>query len=117
MINMWRLKIGNDIVEHHLANWADWHKHSSNGLGYPTKAAVAMGGGQSVSGVFEELCEDADRCSSEIVEALVNDLAQDQKNAIYHRWLGCVIRVRDQVKSLADAYDVLAVKISSRGLI
>lgn len=109
--------MGFEIVEHHLENWANWHRKSSNKLGYPTKALVASCGGQSISGVFEELCNEADRHSAEVMETLVNDLAQDQKSAIYHHWLGCVIRVRNQSKSLQDAYDTLSVKIIRKGLI
>lgn len=106
-----------ELVERHLENWADWHKHSSTNLGYPRRAMVACGGGQSVSNVFEEMCEDADRCAAEIMEALINDLATDQKSAIYHHWLGCVIRVRDQIKSLQSAYDELLIKMRVRGLV
>lgn len=105
------------IVERHLENWSEWHRRSSNNLGYPKRAIVACGGGQSVSGVFEEMCEDADRRAAEIMEVLVNDLSIDQKSAIHHHWLGCVIRVRNQEKSLSDAYTVLEIKISARGLI
>lgn len=105
------------LVERHLENWSNWHRHSSNNLGYPKRAMVACGGGQSVSNVFEEMCEDADRYAAEIMDALVNDLAIDQKSAIFHHWLGCVIRVRNQEKSLADAYGVLIVKIGARGLV
>lgn len=106
----------NELVERHLDNWASWHRSSTTNLGYPKRAMVASGGGQSVSGIFEELCSDADRHAAEVMETLVNDLSHDQRGAIYHHWLGCVIRVRDQVQSLASAYDVLESKMSRRGL-
>ena len=105
-----------DLVARHLDNWARWHRKPSKKLGYPTKAMVALGGGQSVSGVFDEMCEDADNHAAEIIDTIVNDLKLDQKSAVYHKWLGCVIRVRDQAKSLADAYDAIDVQINMRGL-
>ena len=108
--------MGINLVERHLENWAKWHRQSSNKLGYPTKAMVALGGGQSVEGVFDEMCADVDKCAAEVIEAIVIGLAKDQQSAIYHHWLGCVIRVRDQAKSLSDAYGVMAVKINIRGL-
>ncbi|CAB4187571.1 hypothetical protein UFOVP1155_39 [uncultured Caudovirales phage] len=110
-------EIGFEHVERQLGNWADWHKADrSLNLGYPKRAMVASGGGQSVEGVFEDHCNKADRYAAEIMETLVHDLALNQRGAIYHHWLGCVIRVRDQEKSLFDGYDVLIVKIAERGL-
>lgn len=107
----------NELVTRHLDNWASWQRSSSTNLGYPKRAMVAIGGGQSVSGVFEELCSTADMHAAEVMDALVNDLAHDQRSAIHHHWLGAVIRVRNQAKSLDDAYGVLAVKMSARGLV
>lgn len=107
----------NDLVERHLDNWAEWQRTSSTNLGYPKRAMVASGCGQSVSGIFEELCCAADKHAAEVMDTLINDLALDQRSAIFHHWLGCVIRVRNQQKSLEDAYDVLIVKINGRGLV
>lgn len=106
----------NNLVERHLDNWASWHRNSSVNLGYPKRAMLAVGGGQSVEGVFEEMCSDVDRFAAEIMEALVNDLPTNQSSSIYHHWLGCSIKVRNQEQSLSDAYDTLSEKISKRGL-
>ena len=108
--------MASETVERHLANWADWQRNSSTNLGYPKRAAVAMGGGQSIEGVFQEICDSIDAHSAEVMEALVSDLPINFRSAIYHHWLGCIIRVRYQEKSLSDAYIELANKMSKRGL-
>src|SRR3989304_7394129 len=92
-------------VERHLENWSIWQRSGSiSRLGYPTKSIGISNGGQSVSGVFEEMCAECDRYAANIVDALVHDLPLDQRGAIYHQWLGCVIVVREQEKSLESAY-------------
>lgn len=108
--------MASDHVEHQLANWADWHRNSSTNLGYPTKAMVALGGGQSVEGVFEYFCECADRHAAEVMETLVNDLLITERTAVYHHWLGCKIKPDNQEQALEDAYCRLAVKMGGRGL-
>ena len=73
-------EIGFEHVERQLGNWADWHKADrSLNLGYPKRAMVASGGGQSVEGVFEDHCNKADRYAAEIMETLVHDLALSTK--------------------------------------
>lgn len=106
-----------ELVERHLDNWAAWQRAGSiSSLGYPRRAMVALGGGQSVEGVFEDMCSDCDRYAAEIMEALVHDLALHHRGVIYHRWLGCVIRVRNAEQALMDAYEILGRKITERGL-
>mgnify|MGYP001580350817 CR=1 FL=1 len=107
-----------DKIERHLANWADWHRKSSDiRLGYPSRAMVATGGGQSVEGVFEEMCEQCDRHAAEVMEALINGLADNQRIAIHYHWLGCKLRLQDHVDILAAAYTILTEKMRRRGLL
>lgn len=108
--------VGNELVTRHLANWADWQRNSSTNLGYPKRALVAMGGGQSVEGVFEECCLEADRAAAEIMDTLVHDLQLNHRSAIYRRWLGCTIIIRNAEQTLSEAYSILSTKISRRGL-
>lgn len=105
-----------EIVERQLSNWADWHRNSSTNLGYPKRAMVAVGGGQSVEGVFQEICDAIDAHSAEVMEALVIGLPIDQRSAVYCRWLGCVNRGGNQETLLDAVYVSLAAGIVKRGL-
>lgn len=105
-------------VEYNLDNWAQWHKSASQpNLGYPKKSMGIKGGGQSIEGVFEELCDRLDHYTAEVTEAIVNDLTISQRGAIWRRWLGCSIFVRNPEQTLQDAYDVLVRRMAERGLI
>lgn len=104
-------------VSRALDNWSRWMRHNPIQLGYPSKSLAILSGGQSVSGVFEEICDDLDNQSAEVMDALVHDLPLNQRGAIYRRWLHCTIIVRNHEQCLLNAYVALHEGMKNRGIL
>ena len=70
-----------------LEQWAKWMKSDDHQLGYPTKVSYIYTGGESNHDAFEIMIEVADNNNVLIVDAIIHDLPQNQKQAIYARFL------------------------------
>lgn len=71
-----------------LEDWSSWMKHDSHRLGYPSKSLGIVGGGESSYEAFDIMVEQADKKNITTINAIINSLDKEQREAIYARWLG-----------------------------
>lgn len=71
-----------------LDDWSRWMKVDKHGLGYPSSTSYFSTGGESTSEVFEDMVFKTDMNNIKIVDAVIDGLKQNQKSAIYYRFLG-----------------------------
>jgi len=71
-----------------LEDWSKWMKTDSHRLGYPSKTSYLSCGGESTSDVFEQMVNESDQNNVKIINACIDSLEKNQKQAIYYRWLG-----------------------------
>tara|TARA_R110002020_G_scaffold219343_2_gene427221 strand:- start:191 stop:514 length:324 start_codon:yes stop_codon:yes gene_type:complete len=70
-----------------LEDWSKWMKHDSHKLGYPSKSLGITSGGES-SEAFDDMVLEADSKNTKTINAIINSLPREQREAIYARWLG-----------------------------
>ena len=95
-----------------IEDWVRWHKVDDHNLGYPSKVNYLSTGGYS-SGVFEDMLEIADKKNVKTLDAIIDSLPKEQKQAIYARYLGEKEPIFYEVK-LNDAMDNLLTIASRR---
>jgi len=69
-----------------LEDWSRWMKNDSHKLGYPDKVNYMSTGGYSAN-VFDDMCDKADNDNVQTLDAIIDSLPKDQKQAIYARFL------------------------------
>lgn len=70
-----------------LEDWSRWMKADSHRLGYPSKTSYFSSGGESTSDVFEDMLGECDNNNIKILNACIDSLGKEQKEAVYYRWL------------------------------
>lgn len=73
----------NDIIH----DWVRWHKVDNHKLGYPSKVSYLSTGGYSAN-VFDDMVNAADTQNVKTLDAIIDSLPKDQRQAIYARYLG-----------------------------
>ena len=73
----------NDILE----DWVRWHKTDNHKLGYPSKVSYLSTGGYSAN-VFDDMMEVADNNNVKTLDAVIQSLPLEQRQAIYAKYLG-----------------------------
>ena len=71
-----------------LEDWSRWMKSDNHKLGYPSSTSYFSSGGESTAEVFEDMVSKTDMENIRIVDAVIDGLKQDQKLAVYYRFLG-----------------------------
>ena len=71
-----------------LEDWSRWMKSDNHNLGYPSSTSYFSSGGESTAEVFEDMVSKTDMENIRIVDAVIDGLKQDQKLAVYYRFLG-----------------------------
>ena len=71
-----------------LEDWSRWMKFDNHKLGYPSSTSYFSSGGESTAEVFEDMVSKTDMENIRIVDAVIDGLKQDQKSAVYYRFLG-----------------------------
>jgi hypothetical protein len=76
-------------IDYNLATWKEWMQADNNKLGYPAKSLIVVG-----SGSWDTEAEEhsIDIRVAMAMDAIINDLTLAQRGAIWHIWLGSVIR-------------------------
>ena len=62
-------------------------KFDNHGLGYPTKSSFLSSGGESSHDAFEHMIGESDRQNVRTINAIINSLEDDQRKAVYARYL------------------------------
>jgi len=70
-----------------LEDWSLWMKHDSHKLGYPSKSLGVSGGHDSSHDAFEFMVDESDKKNIITINAIINSLPQEQREAVYARWL------------------------------
>lgn len=74
-----------ELLMDYMDMWARSMKHEDSGLGYPKRSTMMSTGGNYTS--FEDMIEEADNQIIKTIDAVVSSLEQDQRDAIWARWL------------------------------
>jgi len=100
----------------HLRNWVAWHrKGNSVGVWYSSRASGGIG--KSGSTDFEAMCANSDNTLAMAVDALVDDLPQRERLAIYNEWLATVFRFEGDAAALYESgVERLAKGLRARGI-
>lgn len=108
-----------DRVDYWLTQWAAWHRHDQPRLGYPSRSAVLVSGGESRRG--DEWEEDETRKfwgrNCQIMEALINGLPQGQRTAVNAFYLTVGVEVPNAEQIVATASESLLIGMNARGVI
>jgi len=72
-----------------LEDWKRWMKSDNHKLGYPNKVSYMSSGNESTSEVFEEMVDQADNKNVQTINAIINSLPKEQREAVYYVWLQC----------------------------
>ena len=70
-----------------LEDWRIWMYKPSNKLGFPSRSLVMISGGHSGTDAFDNLISLQDKNNVLIIDTIIHDLPESQKNAIYYRYL------------------------------
>jgi hypothetical protein len=70
-----------------LDAWSRWMRSDDHGLGYPKKSPFLQSGGESTEGVFEDMLDAMDLKQVITIDAIIESLPQDQKKALFARFL------------------------------
>lgn len=70
-----------------LDKWKLYMRSDNHKLGYPTKSLGMVSGGESSYDAFDEMYEDAEADNVRTVDAVIHSLPEEQKQAIYARYL------------------------------
>lgn len=92
-----------DAVINILMDWADWQKGYAIDLGFKHRS-LCLSSGYAASTTFDDMYDESISQRCLLVDTCVDDLPQQQRNAIHHRYLATVLRMRDYEQNLADAH-------------
>ena len=70
-----------------LDKWKLFMRSDNHKLGYPSKSIGMSSGGESSYDAFDEMYEDVEADNVRTVDAVIHSLPNDQKDAIYARYL------------------------------
>lgn len=70
-----------------LDKWKLFMRSDNHKLGYPSKSLGMSSGGESSYDAFDEMYEDVEADNVRTVDAVIHSLPNDQKDAIYARYL------------------------------
>lgn len=91
--------------------WARSMRHEDSGLGYPKKSIMMSSGGNYTS--FEDMIEESDGKVIETIDAVIGSLDQDQRDAVWARWLNTKKPMYYELK-LSHAIDNLLTIVGRR---
>lgn len=94
-----------------LDEWARWMKKDDHGLGYPKRSLGISTGGASSS--FEEMYENGELDKIKTVDSVIHSLDNQQRDAIYARYLGSKKPMYYELK-LSHAVDNLLTIVGRR---
>ena len=94
-----------------LDEWARWMKKDEHGLGYPKRSLGISTGGASSS--FEEMYENGELEKIKTVDSVIHSLDNQQRDAIYARYLGSKKPMYYELK-LSHAVDNLLTIVGRR---
>lgn len=94
-----------------LDEWARWMKKDDHGLGYPKRSLGISTGGASSS--FEEMYENGELDRIKTVDSVIHSLDNQQRDAIYARYLGSKKPMYYELK-LSHAVDNLLTIVGRR---
>ena len=79
------MRIGrlNEIIQ----DWVRWHRVDNHKLGYPSKVSYLSTGGYSAN-VFDDMIGIADKNNVKTLDAIIQSLPTEQRQAIYANFLG-----------------------------
>ena len=70
-----------------LDKWKLYMRSDNHRLGYPSKSLGMVSGGESSYDAFDEMYEEVESSNVKTVDAVIHSLPEDQKQAIYARYL------------------------------
>lgn len=70
-----------------LDKWKLYMRSDNHRLGYPNKSLGMSSGGESSYDAFDEMYEEVEHTNVKTVDAVIHSLPEDQKQAIYARYL------------------------------
>jgi DNA-directed RNA polymerase specialized sigma24 family protein len=104
-----------DRLKQILDDWALWMHTPSHKLGYPSKSLGMISGGESTSDAFEEMLSEMDMTNVRTIDAIISSLPEDQKDAVYARYLK-TSKYDDYETQLSLAFDNM-LTIASRRIV
>lgn len=102
-----------DRLKQILDDWTLWMHAPSSKLGYPSKSLGMVSGGESTSDAFEDMVSDMDMENVRTIDAIIHSLPQEQKEAVYARYLKTT-KYDDYEHQLGLAFDNLLTMASRR---
>ena len=105
-----------DRLNEILSDWAKWMKKPSHKLGYSSCSNFVFSGGVVSSDAFAVMIDDSDYQNAITINAIIEDLPNEQFMAINARWLDA-IKPKDYQTNLSMAYDNLMVIADKRGIV
>lgn len=91
--------------------WARSMRQEDSGLGYPKKSIMMSSGGNYTS--FEDMIAESDSKVVETIDAVIGSLDQDQRDAVWARWLNTKKPMYYELK-LSHAIDNLLTIVGRR---
>ena len=74
-----------ELLMDYMDMWKRYMKHDNHKLGFPSRS-IGMNNSSSTS--FDDMIEEADNKIVRIISAVVDSLDNEQRKAIWARWLG-----------------------------
>lgn len=99
------------MLMEYMDAWARSMRHEDSGLGYPKKSIMMSSGGNYTS--FEDMVEESDSKVIETIDAVIGSLDQDQRDAVWARWLNTKKPMYYELK-LSHAIDNLLTIVGRR---
>jgi hypothetical protein len=100
-----------EMLMEYMDAWARSMRHEDSGLGYPKKSIMMSSGGNYTS--FEDMIEESDGKVIETIDAVISSLDQDQRDAVWARWLNTKKPMYYELK-LSHAIDNLLTIVGRR---
>lgn len=99
------------MLMEYMDAWARSMRQEDSGLGYPKKSIMMSSGGNYTS--FEDMIEEADNKVVETIDAVIGSLDQEQRDAVWARWLNTKKPMYYELK-LSHAIDNLLTIVGRR---
>ena len=99
------------MLMEYMDAWARSMRQEDSGLGYPKKSIMMSSGGNYTS--FEDMIEESDSKVVETIDAVIGSLDQDQRDAVWARWLNTKKPMYYELK-LSHAIDNLLTIVGRR---
>jgi len=100
-----------EMLMEYMDAWARSMRHEDSGLGYPKKSIMMSSGGNYTS--FEDMIEESDSKVVETIDAVIGSLDQEQRDAVWARWLNTKKPMYYELK-LSHAIDNLLTIVGRR---